>query len=88
MLTINQITDNKEAAIRGLEKKHFANASEAVERVLEINQQRKNFQIELDNNLAQQNIAAKSIGMLMREGKKEEAETAKNEVASLKEKSK
>ena len=88
MLTINQITDNKEAAIRGLEKKHFANASEAVERVLEINQQRKNFQIELDNNLAQQNIAAKSIGMLMREGKKEEAETAKNEVVSLKEKSK
>jgi seryl-tRNA synthetase len=88
MLTINQITDNKDAVIRGLEKKHFANAVATVERVLEINQQRKSIQVELDNNLSQQNIAAKSIGLLMREGKKLEAENAKKQVALLKESSK
>ena len=31
MLTIKQILDNKEAVIRGLEKKHFADARETIE---------------------------------------------------------
>jgi len=31
MLTIKQITENTEAVIRGLEKKHFKNAKETIE---------------------------------------------------------
>ena len=84
MLTINQITDNKEAVIAGLNKKHFANAEQVIAQVLDVNNQRKESQAHLDDNLAQQNKIAKSIGQLMREGKKEEAEQAKAAVAGLK----
>lgn len=88
MLTIKQILDDKEAVIRGLEKKHFAGAAEAVEKVLEINNRRKAAQTELDALLAQVNALSKSIGGLMKEGKKEEAEAAKQQVADIKEQAK
>ena len=88
MLTIKQILDDKEAVIRGLEKKHFAGAAEAIEKVLEINNRRKTAQTELDALLAQVNALSKSIGGLMKEGKKEEAEAAKQQVADIKEQAK
>ena len=88
MLTINQITENKEAAIKGLEKKHFPQAAECIEQAISYNEKRKAAQTELDKNLAEQNKTAKTIGLLMKEGKKAEAEQAKQEVAQLKEQSK
>ena len=88
MLTIKQILDDKEAVICGLEKKHFAGAAEAIEKVLEINNRRKNAQTELDALLAQVNVLSKSIGGLMKEGKKDEAEAAKQQVAAIKEQAK
>ena len=88
MLTIKQILDDKEAVIRGLKKKRFANAEEAIDRVLEINNQRKAAQTELDNLLSQINTLSKSIGGLMKEGKKDEAEAAKKQVADIKEQTK
>ena len=88
MLTIKQILDNKEAVIRGLQKKHFGGAVEAIDRVLEINNQRKAAQTELDNLLSQINTLSKSIGGLMKEGKKDEAEAAKKQVADIKEQTK
>ena len=48
MLTIKQITDNTDAVIRGLEKKHFKNAKETIEQVLETNNKRRNTQTILD----------------------------------------
>lgn len=84
MLTINQITQNTEAVVKGLEKKHFNNAADVVAQVLALNEQRKKTQTKLDENLAQQNKTAKTIGQLMREGKKQEAEQAKADVAQLK----
>ncbi len=84
MLTIKQITDDKEAVIRGLEKKHFANAHEAVEAVLAADQKRKIAQGSLDAVLAEQKQLSKAIGGLMKEGKKAEAEAAKVRVAELK----
>lgn len=87
MLTIKQITDDKEAVIRGLEKKHFADARRAVEAVLEADARRKAAQVEMDAALARQKMLAKSIGTFMKEGRGEEAELAKVEVAQLKERS-
>ena len=87
MLTLNQITNDREAIIKGLEKKHFASAREVVENVVNINNKRKATQTKLDENLASQNKIAKTIGQLMREGKRDEAENAKAEVAKLKEES-
>lgn len=84
MLTIKQITDDKETVIRGLEKKHFAGARETIEKVLEIDNKRKAAQSELDSLLSEVKNISKSIGMLMKEGKKEEAEAAKARVADIK----
>lgn len=87
MLTIKQITENKEAVVRGLEKKHFADAATAIDRVLEYNDMRKKAQAELDQTLSEQKVLAKSIGQLMKEGRRDEAEKAKEQVATLKDRS-
>lgn len=87
MLTIKQITDNRETVIRGLEKKHFVGAKEAVEAVLAADHKRKVAQGEMDAALAEQKVLAKNIGNLMKEGKKEEADAVKAKVAELKTKS-
>ena len=88
MLTIKQITEDTDKVIRGLEKKHFANAKETIAQVLELNSKRRNAQAQLDKNLAEVNATSKTIGQLMKEGKKEEAETAKARVSEIKETSK
>lgn len=87
MLTIKQITDDKEAVIRGLEKKNFSGAREAIDAVLAADNKRKAAQSELDAALAEQKTLAKSIGALMKAGNTEEAEAAKARVAQLKERS-
>ena len=88
MLTIKQITEDTDKVIRGLEKKHFANAKETIAQVIELNDKRRNAQNQLDRNLAEVNSISKNIGLLMKEGKKGEAETAKARVAEIKEVSK
>lgn len=88
MLTIKQITEDTDKVIRGLEKKHFANAKETIAKVLELNDQRRSAQNQLDKNLSEVNSTSKAIGALMKEGKKEEAEAAKARVAEIKEVSK
>ena len=57
-------------------------------KVIELNDKRRNAQNQLDRNLAEVNSISKNIGLLMKEGKKEEAETAKARVAEIKEVSK
>ena len=88
MLTIKQITDDKEGVISGLEKKHFADARVAIDAVLVQNDKRKETQVKLDALLQAINAKSKEIGLLMREGKREEAEAAKAEVSAKKEESK
>ncbi len=87
MLTIKQILEDKEAVIRGLEKKHFAGAREAIDKVLAADDRRKEAQTALDNMNARVKTLSKSIGALMKEGKKDEADKAKQEVADIKTKS-
>ena len=84
MLTLKLISEETERVIKGLEKKHFEGAREAVEKVLEYDKIRREAQQKLDSNKQQQNQLAKQIGGLMKEGKKEEAEKSKNTVAELK----
>ncbi len=83
MLTLKQLRDNKEEAIRRLEKKGV-DAAPIIARIEELDDRRKALQAELDNCLAQQNAAAKQIGALMGKGLKDEAEAKKQEVAGLK----
>lgn len=88
MLQIQQIKENKEATIAGLQKKHFKNAEEAVEQIIALDDKRRETQNELDSTLAKSNALAKEIGGLMKAGKKEEAEAAKAETSTLKTRSK
>lgn len=84
MLTLKLITEETARVIKGLEKKHFKGAREAVEKVLEYDKLRRETQQKLDNNKQQQNQLSKQIGSLMKEGKKDEATAIKNQVADLK----
>ena len=84
MLTIKQITEETERVIKGLEKKHFNGAAEAVAKAIEIDKKRREAQTKLDSILAESKKFAAQIGQLMKAGKKEEAEAAKAEVAKLK----
>ena len=84
MLTLKVLSEETERVVKGLEKKHFPNAREAVEKVLEYDKLRREAQQKLDSNKQQQNQLSKQIGSLMRDGKKEEAEQIKAKVAELK----
>ncbi len=84
MLTLKQISDDTERVIKGLEKKHFEGAREAVEKVLEFDKVRREAQQKLDANKAQQKKLSAQIGSLMKQGKKDEAEEVKRQVAELK----
>ena len=84
MLTLKLITEETERVIKGLEKKHFNGAREAIENVIGIDKKRKEAQQKLDKNKQEANTISKQVGLLMKEGKKEEAEEIKSKVASLK----
>ena len=85
MLTLRLIKEETDRVVRGLEKKHFAGAKEAVELALEIDRKRRETQGRLDNLLSESKQFAAQIGKLMKQGLKNEAEAAKSEVAKKKE---
>lgn len=84
MLTLKLISEETERVIKGLEKKHFMGAREAIEKALDIDKRRREAQRELDSTKQQAKQMAAQIGALMKQGKREEAEQAKQSVATLK----
>lgn len=84
MLSIHYIRENKEKVIERLEYRFFENAKSAVENLLEIDIEKRKILTELEQFRSQSNKIAKSIGMLMAAGKKDEAEQAKTETSKLK----
>ena len=86
MLTLKMLRDDPEFVIRKLNVKNF-DARAIVEKVLELDTNRRNLQTESDALLAQQKQKAAIIGGLMKDGRKAEAEEVKKEVAELKTKS-
>ena len=70
--------------IRGLEKKHFDGAREAIAQVMEIDKMRRQAQTQLDQKLSDAKKLAAEIGGLMKQGKRDEAEGVKAKVAELK----
>jgi len=83
MLTLKFIADNKEVVLAGLAKKGFKNPG-FIDEVLELDLRRRNTQAKLDQSLSELNQLSKSIGMLMKEGKKEEAESARQQTSDIK----
>ena len=84
MLTLKLITEETEKVIKGLEKKNFKGAAEAVEKAIAIDKERRDAQKKLDATLAESKKYAAEIGKLMKQGMKDEADAAKAEVAKLK----
>ena len=86
MLTLKLITEETDRVIKGLEKKQFKGAKEAVEKAIAIDKERREAQTALDATLAESKKFAAEIGKLMKAGDKDAAEQAKQEVAKLKQK--
>ena len=87
MLTLALIKENPEDVIARLAVKQF-DGRVAIERVVELDKERRAAQTLRDNQAAELNKLAARIGALMKEGKKDEAEAVKAEVATLKENNK
>ncbi|HRH03306.1 MAG TPA: serine--tRNA ligase [Bacteroidia bacterium] len=87
MLQLNYIRENKEEVINRLSIKNF-DAKESIEKVLELDNDRRRTQNELDALLNEANTLAKQVGELYKSGKKAEGDDLKNKSGALKESSK
>lgn len=87
MLQVNFLRENRDRAIEGLKKRQFKQL-ELVDQAIEADDKRKKIQTELDAQLSEINKISKEIGMLMKAGKKEEAEQAKQKTSQYKDSSK
>lgn len=87
MLQVAYIKDNKEKVLAGLKKRNFGKL-ELIDEIISLDESRKKIQFDLDSQLSEMNKISKDIGILMKEGKKDEAENAKSQTLSLKESTK
>ncbi|KAA9041890.1 serine--tRNA ligase [Ginsengibacter hankyongi] len=83
MLQVNFIKKNKEEVLERLAVKNFSQVS-LVDRIIELDDERKKIQFEFDETQSKINTASKDIGQLMAAGKNDLAEEKKTEVATLK----
>lgn len=87
MLQVNFLRENKERVLEGLKKRNFKEL-DLVDAAVNADDERKKLQFELDSQLSEMNKISKEIGILMKDGKKEEAEAAKSKTSQYKESSK
>jgi len=88
MLSISTIIKDQEAAIAGLTKRGFTEAQTITDQAIRLDQLRRETQSKLDDTLAQSKNLSRQIGQLMKEGKREEAGSIKEQTAKLKNSSK
>ncbi|QSE97544.1 serine--tRNA ligase [Fulvivirga lutea] len=88
MLEVNRVRAEKEKVISALEKRQLKDASSLINRIIEVDDERKATQTKNDEILAEANQLSKQIGQLMKSGNKEEAEAIKNKSSELKSESK
>jgi seryl-tRNA synthetase len=84
MLTLKYITENSEDVIARLAKKHF-DGTAIIAQVIELDNARKAAQVQVDTASAELNSLSKEIGLLMKQGKQNEAAQAKEKTVELKE---
>ncbi|MFL5765308.1 MAG: serine--tRNA ligase [Bacteroidia bacterium] len=86
MLQLNYIREKKDEAIARLAIKNF-DAKAILDQVLELDNDRRRTQNELDSLLNEANTIAKQVGELYKQGKKAEGDELKNKTAAIKESS-
>ncbi len=84
MLTVNYIRDKKEEVLNKLARKNF-NRPELIDTIISLDDRRKEIQFKSDSLQAEMNSISKEIGQLFQQGKKEEANQAKERTTKLKE---
>ena len=84
MLTLKQIEEQRDFVVSRLAVKHVKNAEETVDRIIELNRLRRQMQAQNDAVLCELNQTSKSIGMLLKNGKTDEADEAKKHTGELK----
>lgn len=84
MLTLQQIKADPARTVARLAVKGF-DGKEPIDKVLALDERRRQLQLDNDNKAAELNRLAASIGQLMKEGKKDEANEVKTKVGALKE---
>ncbi len=82
MLDIKFVRENPDLVDKSCESRQ--NAHWDREKFFELDEERRNVIAEVESLQAERNAVSKQIGLLMREGKKEEAEAAKEQVAANK----
>lgn len=84
MLTLRVIREEKERVISSLKIKNF-NAEELVEKIIAVDDKRKEFQFSKDKLQNQLNDLSKLIGQLYAQGNREEADASKEKTVEIKE---
>ena len=85
MLQVNFIREHKDRVLKGLKTRNFADENlSIVDTIITLDETRRTTQTALDSSLAESNRLSKEIGNLYKQGKRDEAETLKNQVAELK----
>ncbi len=87
MLQIGFIRENQELVIKALAKRNL-DARSLITEVVELDEQRRAAQAQLDNTLSESNKLSKDIGELMKSGEKSKAAILKEKTVLLKESSK
>ena len=80
MLLVSFLRDEKDRVIEGLKKRNFKDLG-LVDEAISTDEERKKIQFELDTLNAEKNKISKEIGLLLKDGKKEEAEAVKAKTA-------
>lgn len=83
MLNLKFIQENRETVIERLAVKNF-DARELVEKIVSLDEEKRRIQQDVESKQASMNNISKQIGILMKEGKKQEAEIARDETSNLK----
>lgn len=83
MIVVNHIRENKEEIINKLKIKNF-DAAEPVNKIIELDNNRREYQKQLDDSLAEVKRISKEIGSLYKSGEAGEANKLKQKTADLK----
>ena len=84
MLQLQYIKENRDECIERLKIKHVADVEQRIDEIIALDERRRGLQQKSDAVKAEQNAIAKEIGMLFKQGKREEAEAKKARTAELK----
>lgn len=84
MLEIVRLRENPEEIAAALSRKGVQNSADEVRHILTLDDQRRSIIQELEELRRQMNVTSKSIGLLMKEGKRDEAEAAKTQTSDMK----